>query len=114
MIGLLASFMAARLAGRLTGDARLGQRAGMMAARVGTAIWLIGGVIAAVWLKTDGALLVADPYQSTSPTIQGIVIAVVVIIRDAALGGLMLLAATLASRAGGRAGGKIGAKGRQG
>jgi hypothetical protein len=107
LIALLAAFLAARLAGRLTGDARLGQRAGMLAAQVGTGIWLLTGIIAALWLQTDGALLVADPYQGTSPLIQGVVIAIVVGIRDALLGGITLLLALLVARAGGRAGSKL-------
>lgn len=104
IIGVIASFLAARDTSRLTGDWGLGQRAGIIASAFGALAWLVFGVVAALLVGTDGALLVIDPFSALPVLHQAGVIAIVVVIRDCILSGIMLVIALLSSVIGASAG----------
>lgn len=104
IIGVIASFCAARDTSRVMGDWGLGQRAGMIAAAYGALAWLGLGVVAALLAGTDGAVLVVDPLSALPAWHQAGVIALVVVLRDIVLSGLMLVVALLSSVIGASAG----------
>lgn len=104
ILTLVAIIGAAYSAGRFTGATGAGMRAGMLVATYSGLLWLGLGAASTLFTNTDGFVLVADPYNTTPPIVQALLIALTGVLRGALVWGISLLVAVIGAALGAEAG----------
>lgn len=100
ILTLVAIIGAAYSAGRFTGATG----AGMLVATYSGLLWLGLGAASTLFTNTDGFVLVADPYNTTPPIVQALLIALTGVLRGALVWGISLLVAVIGAALGAEAG----------